>query len=122
MKILLVDDDKFILELVAFMLGPEGFEIMPCSSVTEAISTMEENDREFDLVITDIIMPEQDGTKLAQYVSSVAPSIPVLAMTAGLENAVDDYVHLADMFADETIAKPLKKDELLDAIKRLTGS
>lgn len=119
MKILVVDDDKFILELIVFMLEPEGFEIETCSSVDEAVALLDE--QKFDLVITDIVMPEKDGTKLAHYVNSLKPPIPVLAMTGGLENAVEDYVHLADMFADETMAKPLKKDELLDAVKRLTN-
>ena len=120
MKILVVDDDRFILELIVFMLETEGYEIETCSSVDEAVALL--NEQKFGLVITDIVMPEKDGTKLAHYVNSLKPSIPVLAIPGGIENAVDDYVHLADMFADETMAKPLKKDELLETVKRLTGT
>ncbi len=102
------------------MLKEEGYALDNCGSVDEAVAALE-GGKDYGLVITDIILPEKDGTKLAQYVKEKHPKIPVLAITGGVENATEDYVNYADMFADEAMAKPLKKDELLATIKRLVA-
>ena len=120
MKLLVVDDDHFILEVIQRMLKGEGHEINAKTTVDEAVEFFEAG-QDCDLVITDIIMPEQDGTKLAQYVKSRSPEIPVLAITGGVENAVEDYALLAEMFADEVLTKPLHKDSLIETIERLAA-
>ncbi len=118
MRILIVDDNQFILEVIQKMLSDEPHELFTENNVDDAISFIESNEN-CDLVITDIVMPEKDGTKLAQYVKKHSPSIPVLAITGGVENAVEDYAIYAEMFADEVLKKPLKKDELIETINRL---
>lgn len=119
MKILVVDDDQFILELVNTILDKENHEISNASCYDEAISFLE--NQNFDLVITDIIMPPgNDGTKLISYIKAKNPNMPVIAMTAGLENAVDDYVNWANLFADESIGKPFKSKELVGCINEVT--
>ncbi|HOO81384.1 MAG TPA: response regulator [Alphaproteobacteria bacterium] len=120
MDILIVDDNAFILEIISKMLAGQGYKIHPKSNVDEAISYLE-GGSECDLVITDIVMPEKDGTKLASYVKSKTPSMPVLAMTGGLENALEDYVVLAEMFADEVMTKPFHKNQLIETIERLVA-
>ncbi|GJL85084.1 MAG: hypothetical protein DHS20C02_08590 [Micavibrio sp.] len=120
MNILVVDDNQYVLEVISFMLKEEDYTLETCGSVDEAIEVLEAGE-EYGLVITDIVLPEKDGTKLAQYVKDKHPTIPVLAITGGVENATEDYVNYADMFADETMAKPLKKDELITTIKRLAA-
>lgn len=120
MKLLVVDDNAFILEVIRRMLGGEGHEIIARSTVDEAVTFLEHHS--CDLVITDIVMPEKDGTKLAQYVKSKTPEIPVLAITGGIENATEDYRHLADMFADDVLVKPLNKDKLIETVNRLAGA
>ncbi len=120
MKILVVDDNQYILEVVSFMLKDQAVELELRSDVDGAIEAFDKNEG-FDLVITDIVMPEKDGTKLAKHIKEKNGNVPVLAITAGVENATEDYMNYAAMFADETMAKPLKKDELLDAIKRLAA-
>ena len=119
MKILVVDDDRYILELTDFMLKDENYDISTCTSVDDAVAAL--NDNKFDLVISDIVMPQKDGTRLIEHVKKHSPDVPVLAITGGLENAAEDYKHLADLFADETLTKPVKKDDLIATIKRLTA-
>lgn len=119
MKILLVDDNAFILEVIQRMLDGENHEITPKFNVDEAVTAL--NEASFDLVITDIVMPEKDGVKLVQYVKAKKPQIPVIAITGGVENAVEDYAHYANMFADEVLTKPLQKDRLIETITRLAA-
>lgn len=119
MKILVVDDNRYILALIQNMLKGEGFKIELCSHVDDAVDVLEQGG-DVDLVITDVIMPEKDGAKLAEYVRAKSPSTPILAITGGIENAVEDYVNYGAMFADEAIAKPVSKDTLLTTIKKLT--
>ena len=119
MKILVVDDNQFILEVIQQMLEGQGYELFPKNNVDDAIAHLEGDP--CNLVITDIVMPEKDGTKLAQYVKAKTPEIPVLAITGGVENAVQDYAHYAEMFADKVLIKPLKKEELIDVINELAA-
>ena len=119
MKILLVDDNAFILEVIQRMLDGQNHDITLKNSVDDAIKALQ--DSPHDLVITDIVMPEKDGTKLAQYVKAQQPEIPVIAITGGIENAVEDYAFYAEMFADAVLTKPLQKDQLIETITRLAA-
>ena len=117
MKILLVEDDDFVRTLLSEQLTSENFEVVVHSNVDDAVASLTTDT--FDLLITDILMPHKDGTLLIKFSKQHKPSIPVIAITGGLENAQDDYQHLAEMFADETLVKPIKKQELVDLIRRL---
>lgn len=116
MKILVVDDDEFIHEVVAMYLAAGGHEVLHALSSAEAHEVLKTAKR-IDLLITDIVMPGEDGTKLIRDLHDVMPDLPVLAMTGGVENAMDDYIQLAEFFADFTVAKPLKKVDLLQGMK-----
>ena len=121
MRILVVDDDRYIIEMVNFMLDGQGHDIQSFSHVDDAIKAV--NDNEFDLIITDIVMPDKTGIDFMKYIKiEKGLKTPVLAMTAGLENAVDDYVNHASLYADKAIPKPLKKDEFIAIVKELGGT
>ncbi len=118
MNILIVDDDAFIVEIFQKMLEEVACDIHTESTADAAIDYLEAG-ATCDFVITDIVMPGRDGTKLAQYVKANREDVPVLAVTSGMENAVDDYVFYAEMFADKVLKKPVEKQDLLDAIQSL---
>lgn len=116
-RVLVVDDDELIHELVNSALAKDEYEIHNASNAEDAIQLFEKN--VFDILLTDIVMPPgQDGTKLMQFVRTKYPGMSVLAMTAGLENAVNDYVNYADIFSDHTLAKPFAKEELMVAMSK----
>lgn len=121
MKLVIVDDDLFILETIQRMLADQGHEITALNNVDDAIAHLERDGVVCDLVITDVVMPEKDGLKLAQFVKAQKPEIPVLAITAGVENALDDYAYMAEMFADAVMTKPLKKDSFIEKINALAA-
>lgn len=118
MNILLVDDDSFVRSLLRKHLEEEGHSIHEESNVDSAIQTLETGN--FQLLVTDIIMPSRDGGQLMQFVRAKGFNIPIIAITGGMENAQEDYKHYAEFFADETIIKPVAKEILMQSVNRLT--
>lgn len=98
-KILLAEDDKALNELVSSMLIGNGYSVVSCHDGQEALGKLEED--VFDMIITDIMMPETDGFALAEAVRRTDAHIPILFMTAlddkpskqrGYKIGIDDYV------------------------------
>lgn len=98
-KILVAEDDKALNELVCSMLTADGFEAVPCYDGAAALRATEE--QSFDMLISDIMMPEMDCFALAERVRRADSHIPILFMTAlddklskqrGFNAGIDDYV------------------------------
>lgn len=117
MRILVVDDEPFCLTLTYKFLREKNHSVVTASQVDEALQILETI--EFDLVITDILMPHTSGTDLIRHIKASNKPVPVLAMTGGFENAQDDYLHEAEMFADAAVSKPLHKDQFLEIVEAL---
>ena len=82
-RVLVVDDDLLVLEVVAFMLEELGCEPLRARSGTEALGTIA-NDQTIDVLITDINMPGLDGSTLATWVRSFRPELPIILITGGV--------------------------------------
>lgn len=83
-KILIVEDEESVRILLAAALEPCGYEIDIAGNGVKAISCIE--NRSYDLIITDYVMPEMDGIELTRWTKEKYPSIPILVLTAdGLE-------------------------------------
>lgn len=117
MNVLIVDDDQLCHEIVRTILCAQDISSHSCYNVDDALETLSKNS--FDLIITDVIMPGQHGTDLIQHLRENGDQTPIIAITAGHENAVDDYVFHASMFADAAVPKPLHRKEFLDLIGSL---
>jgi len=117
MNVLIVDDDKLCHELVKSMLGSAGIESKSCYNVDSALDVL--SAQQFDLIVTDVVMPGRHGTELIQQLRAEGNTTPIIAMTAGHENARDDYVFHASMFADVALPKPLHRQEFLDLVESL---
>lgn len=98
-KILVVEDDKPLNALVCSYLTESGYGYRACFNGKEALGAME--NEEFDLIVSDIMMPETDGFALAAAVREQNKTIPILFMTAlddkpskqiGYGLGIDDYV------------------------------
>src|SRR5205814_8016794 len=79
-KILVVDDEQSMCQFLALMLRREGYLVTAVTRGQEALEKVREE--EFDVVITDIKMPEMDGLEVLSGVKKVDPTIPVVIMTA----------------------------------------
>lgn len=107
-KILIVDDDESIANLLSEVLESEGFETSICHSGLEAI---EANDSgEFQLVILDIMMPGMNGFEACQRIRKTS-EVPVIFLSA--KNEESDTVIGFSMGADDYVTKPFKPRELV---------
>lgn len=98
-KILVAEDDRALNGLVCSYLSDSGYEAVSCKDGAEALSALE--NEKFDMIITDIMMPNVDGFELARQVRITDKKIPILFMTAlddkpskqyGYKLGIDDYV------------------------------
>ncbi len=119
--ILVVDDEPMALKLVQSILEKRGFEVIVSTSPKQALKLFEAQQDRIELLISDIVMPEMDGTKLASRIVAKNPDLPVLFMSGFVtENEVADASAIAQ-FA--FIRKPFRPATLVQAVqKMLTGA
>jgi CheY-like chemotaxis protein len=82
-RILVVDDERGVLDAVRMSLEFYGYEVSTCNSATEAIDAFKANP--FDAVVTDYSMPEMKGDELAARIKELCPACPILLITAHAE-------------------------------------
>jgi CheY-like chemotaxis protein len=118
--ILVVDDEPMALKLVQSILEKRGFEVLVSTSPKQAVKLFESQRDRIELLISDIVMPEMDGTKLASRLVAINPELPVLFMSGFVtENEVADTSAICQ-FA--FIRKPFRPATLVQAVqKMLTG-
>lgn len=107
-KILLVEDDKELNRTVRSFLNQRGYEVTGCLDANGAYDAMYET--VFDLIISDIMMPETDGFEFAETVRGLNENIPILFMTAR-----DDFTSKQRGFRigiDDYMVKPVDLEEL----------
>lgn len=111
-RILVADDEKEIRELVEIYLKSEGFHIDTVSNGEEAVKAVKEKD--YDLVILDIMMPNMDGTTALINIRKEY-TMPVIFLTAKSEEI--DMIQGLTLGADDYIAKPFSSMELIARVK-----
>ena len=114
-RILVVDDEETIREIVSSMLGGAHFQTRQASSGIEALSILESGG-EFDLVLSDLMMAEMDGIALLEHAKERYPDMPIVMVTAvhdisvalqALRNGAYDY-----------LLKPFEREQLLATVRR----
>jgi CheY-like chemotaxis protein len=86
--ILLAEDEESLRRLTARMLEKYGYNVIAAESASEALQIVAENGRTFDLLLTDLVMPELSGGVLAEQVSALVPGIRVLYMSGYADDVV----------------------------------
>lgn len=115
MRILLVEDDKNLLETLAFQLEHEGFTTDTCENGEDALFYIEENIH--DLILLDWMIPLLDGVSLIKKIRSMGYETPVILLTALGE--LKDKVTGLDSGADDYLVKPFAFEELLARIRSI---
>lgn len=115
MRVLIVDDDRSLLDQLRQILKSQRYEVETASNGEEALDKMFE--APFDLVVLDIMMPKIDGLAVLEKVRKASVETPVLLLTAKGDAA--DKVKGLDRGADDYLAKPFSMDELLARIRML---
>lgn len=115
LSILIVEDDITFSLMLTTWLGKKGFVVRSSSSVSDAKRRLGEE--AFDLVISDLRLPDSDGIDLLKWLKSTHSSLPLIMMTSYAE--IQTAVQAMKLGAADYIAKPLNPDELLGKIKEL---
>jgi two-component system response regulator PilR (NtrC family) len=121
-RILIVDDDKEIRDILSKMLAHMDFEVALASDGSEALDLFLQNP--FDLILTDLRMPRMDGWTLAFHVKSMSPDTPIVLMTGEEKNQI--MPALEGSCVDIAMFKPFRLEEIEKTIqvtlkKRLTS-
>jgi|SRR6202035_4445632 two-component system response regulator (stage 0 sporulation protein F) len=114
--VLVIDDDPGMLALLATLLDARGFRVLTASNAVRALQVIRESAPR--VVLTDILMPGQDGIEIIREVRRVHLDVKIIAMSGGGRiNKLDllRYAHL--LGADATINKPADIDELIQLLR-----
>jgi two-component system alkaline phosphatase synthesis response regulator PhoP len=116
-KILLVDDEQDILEIVGYNLSQEGYQITTASNGKEAVSMAKKHLP--NLIIMDVMMPEMDGMEACEIIRKI-PELENVIITF-LTARSEDYSQVAgfEVGADDYITKPIKPKLLVSKVKAL---
>lgn len=114
-KILIVDDEKNVAELIKYNLDIAGYDTVMVHDGKSAVDTVKTG--EFDLVILDIMLPEIDGFSILRYIRSCEDigDIPIIMLTA--KSSESDIVLGLEIGADDYMVKPFKINELVARVK-----
>lgn len=116
-RILLVDDEPSLVKMITQMLKRSGYEVIGKTSSTSALKTFKETPEQFDLVISDITMPEMSGDQLAQAIKQVRPETPVILCT-GHSNRMDEN-KAKSMGIEAFITKPFQKQDIANTVQNV---
>ena len=117
-KVLVIDDDVSIRDMLAEVLGDAGYGVEAAADGVEALRMIKASPP--DLIVTDIIMPEQDGVGVMLQLAKEHPNVKVIAISGGGRISPESYLYMAQKFgALKTFTKPFDINEFLDAVKEL---
>ena len=120
-RILVVDDEPSIRDLVALVLELDEHEVVTAGDGNSALAEIEKS--VFDLVITDLVMPDREGIEIIISLRKSRPQLKVIAMSGGGFGNAGDYLELAAAVgAARTLAKPFTNDQLLKTVRDVLGS
>lgn len=114
LKILAVDDETQIADLIQLMLKEVGYDVLSCSDSERAINIIKNED--FDIVLTDLGMPGISGWEIAKAVKKKDRNIPVVLMTG--RGADYEGKDLSDRCVDEVIPKPFRLKNILNILDK----
>lgn len=111
-RILVIEDDQSIAEIVGILLRAEGFEVSYCADGNQALNAFEVVNP--DLVLLDLMLPGRDGIEICRAIRE-SSGIPIVMLTARSDTS--DVVTGLEAGADDYIVKPIKNEELIARIR-----
>jgi two-component system cell cycle sensor histidine kinase/response regulator CckA len=115
--ILLVDDEQMMVDVAKQMLERLGYTVVAKTSSIDALETFQEEPDQFDLVITDQVMPNLTGTQLSKELIGIRPDIPVILCTGFGEDVSPETVE--SMGIKKFVMKPLSKHKIATIIREV---
>jgi DNA-binding response OmpR family regulator len=118
-RILVVDDETYILNILDFSLGGEGFEVLTANNGEEALTMAV--DQHPDLIVLDVMMPKIDGFEVCRALKAKADTkdIPIILLTA--KDRDNDRQRGQEVGVDRYMTKPFSPQKLIEAIHEMLG-
>lgn len=114
-KILVIEDDEIVRQVLEMLLKDLGYEVISSSDPYEAISIFDLNKDSIDLVISDMIMPKLNGKELFYRIKEIKKNLRFILLSGYTKNNVDEkFLNDIDLFLE----KPIRKDVLEKEIKK----
>ena len=113
-RILLIEDDVLVRDLIALQLQNEGYEVMVAGSAKEMFQRL--NEAPFDMLVLDLGLPDEDGITLARKIRANS-AIPLIVLTARTE--LTDRLAVLDIGADDFLTKDVNSQEFLLRVRNL---
>jgi two-component system response regulator MtrA len=111
-RILVIEDDQSIAEIVGILLRAEGFEVSYCADGNQAMNAFQVVNP--DLVLLDLMLPGRDGVEICRTIRDTS-GVPIVMLTARSDTS--DVVTGLEAGADDYIVKPIKNEELMARIR-----
>jgi len=115
--VLVVDDEVTVGQMLRQVLLSLGYEVVLCSSSTQALETFQQNGAQIDLLLTDMSMPGMNGTELIHRIKQIRPTIPVLLCT-GFSDIMNEE-KAKRLGIDGFLLKPIIKRQLAQTIHEI---
>jgi len=119
-RILVIDDDANIRGVLAEMLRNARYEVIEASNGEEGIRLYRE--APFDLVVTDLLMPEKDGLEVVMELRRDFPEVKIITFSAGNAYGHSSLETSRILGAARTLRKPFLEDELLEVVREVLES
>lgn len=117
-RILVIDDEKDILLMVKKMMERSGYEVDIALNGEQGLRLFKQHD--FDLIITDIIMPDKEGIELIMELKKIHSGTRIVAMSGGGRLSAEGYLDMAKRLgADRIFQKPFSQSEMVKAVDEL---
>jgi CheY-like chemotaxis protein len=117
-RILLVDDEEAVRELLTLVLQLDGHDVLTASDGNRALDALAHE--EFDLVLTDLVMPGRDGIDTIAEIRQRFPQLRIIAMSGGGRGSAGDHLAIArQLGAKRTLEKPFSNQQLLETTREV---
>lgn len=122
-KILIIEDDDFVQKMLRQTFERAGYEVGVAENGATGLKLYDAKLNllePYDIVITDLIMPEMEGIETITKLRKSNPNVKIIAISGGGRNKPEHYLHLAEKLgATYTFTKPVDRDKLLEAVAGL---
>jgi len=117
--VLLAEDDELVRDLVSSILHQQGYKVLVVENGQKALAAMDSRDGPIDLVLTDMNMPDMDGTQLFEHISAFHPDARALYMSADGSKIIErqDLTESGDNY----LQKPFSRRKLAAKVREVLG-
>lgn len=121
-KILVIEDDEILNDMLSQLLSESGHEVGRAGDGDQGLELLAASP--FDLIVTDIVMPEKEGIETILAIRKISKTIPIIAISGGGRVGAGQYLELAlGLGADYAFSKPFGTAPFLEAVREcLSGT